>query len=226
MSVLTWGDTGDRIFETGVDRGTLFVVNDLGAYGKGVPWNGLISISEAPSGAEATPFYADNGKYLNLISKEEFGASIEAYTWPDEFNVCDGSVEAATPGVLLGQQGRSAFGLAYRTRIGNDVLDDKYGFKIHLIYGAKAAPTDKAYSSINDSPEPATFSWDITTTPIELPGYDPVATIVLDSTKIPAAGMTAVLGALWGTASTESRLPLPGEILTLAATAPATGGGE
>lgn len=211
---IKWDETGKRLYETGVENGVLFV-QDAGVYGEGVAWNGLISISESPTGAEPNPFYADNIKYLNLMSIEEFEASIEAYTYPDEFGVCDGSAEVI-PGVMLGQQPRSTFGLAYKTRIGNDVNADSHGYKLHLVYGALASPSEKAYETIGDSPEPITFSWDITTTPVTT-GEDtkPTASLTIDSTKVDAVKLKAFEDALFGSSTAASRLPLPVEVITL-----------
>jgi len=182
MTKLIWDDVGERVYETGVNQGVLYVRDEMGAYPTGVPWNGLISVTESPSGGEPTPFYANNIKYLNLMSAEEFGASIEAFTYPSEFEVCDGSAEGA-PGVSVGQQGRTSFGLAYKTLLGNDVSDTSYGYKLHLVYGALAAPSEKAYQTINDSPEAITFSWEVTTTPVKVDGMEPTAVLTLDSTK-------------------------------------------
>ena len=211
---LTWDQTGERLYETGVDRGVLYVY-DNGAYGEGVAWNGLTNVSEKPSGAEATALYADNIKYLNLISNEEFGATIEAYTYPDEFAQCDGSAEIAT-GVVVGQQKRKTFGFSYRTKVGNDTDGNDYGYKIHLIYGCTAAPTEKGYATINDSPEAITFSWEITTTPIEVTGHRPTACITIDSTKVnDATKMTALEAKLYGTTEAPPTLPTIAELLTI-----------
>jgi len=212
---IVWDETGKRFYETGIDHGVLFVMDANGAYPKGVAWNGLTGVTESPSGAEASPQYADNIKYLNLVSAEEFGATIEAFTYPDEFAVCDGSAEAVL-GVKFGQQSRKQFGLAYRTLLGNDVAGQELGYKLHLIYGAMAAPSEKGYQSINDSPEALTFSWEVTTTPVEVAGFKPTASIVIDSTKADAAKLAALEIILYGTApSTEGRLPLPAEVITL-----------
>lgn len=213
MSRIVWDNIGERFYETGVKNGVLFVQN-AGTYQKGVAWNGLTSVSESPSGAEANPFYADDIKYLNLISNEEFAATIEAYTYPDEFMECDGSA-ALADGVYLGQQPRKAFGFCYRTVLGNDTEGNDYGYKLHLIYGAMAAPSERAYSSINDSPEPNTFSWEITTTPVAVTGHKPTASITLDSTKCDEAKLKALEDILYGSGDEEPRLPLPDEILTL-----------
>lgn len=216
MPKIVWDAVGEHLYETGVDRGVLFVCDDTGAYGNGVAWNGLVSVSESPEGAEANPFYADNIKYLNLISIEEFKASLEAYTYPKEFEVCDGSAELA-PGITIGQQNRKTFGLAYRTLLGNDVAGNSYGYKIHLIYGAVAAPSEKAYTSINDSPEPITLSWELSTTPVPVTGHNPTASLVIDSTAVGEGVMAQIEDLLYGTASEEATLPMPDEILALIA---------
>lgn len=217
MSKLVWDQTGQRYYETGVDRGVLYV-QESGAYPKGVAWNGLISVTESPSGAEATPIYADNIKYLNLTSAEEFGASIEAYTYPDEFAQCDGGAEIAI-GVMIGQQARKTFGLCYRTLLGNDVDGSDHGYKLHLIYGALAAPSEKAYSTVNDTPEAMTLSWELTTTPVSVNGFKPTACVTIDSTKVDAEKLAALEAVLYGSESEEARLPLPDEIVTLIGTA-------
>ena len=217
---LEWDKTGEHVYETGVDRGVLYVMDTNGAYPQGVAWNGLTSISESPSGAEANAIYADNIKYLNLFSAEEFGATIEAYTYPDEFALCDGSAALLT-GVMIGQQPRKTFGLCYRTVVGNDVAGESYGYKIHIIYGAMASPSEKAYQTINDSPEAITFSWELNTTPVNVTGHKPTATLVIDSTKTTEGKMTAIEQVLYGTpasGNTEAvaaRLPLPDEIATI-----------
>lgn len=213
MAKLLWDQTGERFYETGVKKVVLYV-QDEGAYPAGVAWNGVTAISESPSGAEATPLYADDIKYLNLVSAEEFGASIEAYTYPDEFAACDGSAELV-PGVKLGQQTRKQFGLSYITTLGNDEKGNELGYKIHIIYGCLAAPSEKAYNTINDSPEAITFSWEISTTPVEVEGFKPTASIVIDSTKVDAAKLKALEDALHGTADEEAHLPLPAEIKEL-----------
>lgn len=213
MSKLIWDKVGERFFETGVNKGVLYPQDASGAYPKGVAWNGLTAVTESPSGAEATPLYADNTKYLNLMSAEEFGATVEAYTYPDEFAACNGEAALAT-GVTIGQQKRSAFGMAYQTKIGNDV-DSELGYKIHLIYGALAAPSEKAYSTVNDSPEAITFSWELTTTPVEIDGFKPTASLTIDSTKVAKEKLAALEAILYGSESEEARLPLPSEILTL-----------
>ena len=217
MPKIIWDRTGERYYETGVDQGVLFPFSS-GAYQAGVAWNGLTAVNEAPSGAEATPLWADNIKYLNLMSAEEFGATIECYTYPDEFAECDGSA-AMSDGVIITQQKRKSFGFCYRTKIGNDTDGTDKGYKIHLIYGALASPTDKGYSSINDSPEAITFSYTITTTPVEVPGYKPTAHLIIDSVKVNDANkMKAIEDVLYGTdgtggaEGTDPRLPLPAEV--------------
>ena len=210
---LKWDKVGERLFETGVDRGVLYTPNN-GVYDSGVAWNGLVSVSEAPSGAEATAQYADNIKYLNLVSAEEFGATIEAFTYPAEWGQHDGSA-AASAGVYVGQQARKPFGLSYRTRLGNDVDGTDFGYKLHLVYGALAAPSEKAYTTINDSPEAITFSWEITTTPVPVEGFKPTAILTIDSTKVTPAALKNLEDALYGTANTAARLPLPDEVLAM-----------
>ena len=214
MAKLVWDETGKRLYETGVKNGVLYPQDSTGAYPKGVAWNGLTAVTQSPSGAEATPLYADDMKYLNLYSAEEFGATVEAYTYPDEFAECDGSAELAK-GVMIGQQPRKAFGLAYKTVIGNDVKNNKYGYKLHLIYGAMASPSEKAYATINDSPEAITFSWEITTTPVSVAGFEPTAYIEIDSTKAEPTKLAKLEEKLFGSASEEATLPLPNEVATL-----------
>lgn len=213
MAKLVWDATGERLYETGVKNGVLYVQVD-GAYPNGVVWNGLTAVTESPSGAESTALYADDTKYLNLISAEEFGATIEAYTYPDEFALCDGSAEIAT-GVMIGQQARKTFGMCYRTVIGNDVDSNAHGYKIHIIYGCIASPSEKAYATINDSPEAITFSWEVKTTPVNVTGYAPTASLVIDSTKVDKEKMAALEAVLYGTESEEARLPLPDEVVEL-----------
>lgn len=213
MSRLVWDQTGERFYETGVRNGVLYP-QVAGAYPKGVAWNGLTAVTESPSGAEATPMYADDIKYLNLMSAEEFGATVEAYTYPEEFAECDGSAAIAT-GVYIGQQVRKAFGLCYRTVLGNDVDNNDYGYKLHLIYGAMAAPSEKAYAAVNDSPEAVTFSWELTTTPVAVKDFKPTASVTIDSTKVDAEKLAALEDILYGTEDQEARLPLPDEIVTL-----------
>lgn len=212
MVQLQWDQVGERLYETGVDHGVLYIPDNNGVYDNGYAWNGLTTVTESPSGAEPSAQYADNIKYLNLISAEEFGATIEAFTYPDEFAQCDGTA-LPEPGVAIGQQSRRSFGLCYRTRVGNDVEGTDHGYKLHLIYGATAAPSEKAYATINDSPEAITFSWAVTTTPVEVPGFKPSAQIIIDSTQVDAEGLEALEDALFGTVGTEPRLPLPAEIL-------------
>jgi len=214
MVALIWDATGQRRYETGVNKGVLYQRDSAGNYVNGVAWNGLVSISESPSGAEATPMYADNIKYLNLISAEEFGATIEAFTYPDEFAANDGTKEIA-PGITVGQQNRLTFGLSYRTLVGDDVLGTDKGYKIHLIYGALAAPTEKAFGTVNESPEAITFSWELTTTAVDVPGSKPSATITIDSTKVPAAKLAEIEAILYGSGATDPRLPLPAEIASI-----------
>jgi hypothetical protein len=214
MTKLVWDQSGERVFETGVSNGVLYVRNSDGDYPVGVPWNGITSITESPSGAEPTPLYADNIKYLSLVSNEEFGATIEAYTYPDEFAECDGSAELGS-GVLLGQQVRKHFGLAYKTVIGNDTEGNAYGYRIHLIYGAQASPSEKAYSTINDSPEAITFSWELTTSPIEVTGFKPTSSLVIDSTKIDPVALASIEADLFGTDTIVAHLLTPDEILAM-----------
>lgn len=218
MAKLVWDKTGDRLYETGVSKGVLYPIQSDGAYSKGVAWNGLSSVTESPSGAEANPIYADDMKYLNLLSAEEFSATIEAYTYPDEFAECDGSADIAT-GVSIGQQNRKIFGFCYRTVLGNDVDSNDHGYKLHLIYGCMAAPSEKAYTTINDSPEAITFSWEVSTTPVNVTGFKPTASITIDSTKVKKEKLTALEEILYGKdgsdTSANARLPLPDEIATL-----------
>lgn len=213
MSKLIWDQTGAKKYETGVNQGVLYVMA-AGIYPSGKAWNGLTAITESPSGAEANPLYADNVKYLNLISAEEFGATIEAYTYPDEFAECDGSADIAT-GVSVGQQSRKTFGLAYKTVLGNDIDGEAYGYKLHLIYGALAAPSEKAYSTINDSPEAITFSWEVSTTPVNVSGKKPTASLTIDSTKVSAENLATLEDILFGTDVAEARLPLPDEVAAI-----------
>jgi hypothetical protein len=217
MAKLSWDNTGERLYETGVRKGVLYTTDSSGAYTKGVAWNGLTAVTESPSGAEPSPLYADDIKYVNLTSVEEFGATVEAYTYPDEFAECDGSASIAT-GVTVGQQKRKMFGLSYVTVLGNDVDLNDHGYKLHIIYGALASPSEKSYTSINDSPEAITMSWEITTTPV--PAGDnlkPTASITIDSTKADPIKLKALEDILYGTEEKEARLPLPAEIATLMA---------
>lgn len=213
MSKIIFDNTGERFYETGVKECALFV-KEAGAYKKGVAWNGITAITESPSGAEASPLYADDIKYLELRSAEEFGATVEAYTYPDEFAVCDGSAELA-PGVMIGQQKRSVFGLAYKTTLGNDTDGNDHGYKIHLIYGATASPSEKAYATINDSPEAITFSWELTTTPVAVAGNKPTACLTIDSTKVEAEKLKTLEATIYGTAEKEPSLPLPDEVAAI-----------
>ena len=221
MARLEWDKTGERFYETGTDRGVLYPTTDGGEYGNGVPWNGLTAVTESPSGAEATALYADNTKYLSLMSVEEFGATLEAYTYPDEFAECDGSASIAT-GVVIGQQERKSFGLSYRTKVGNDIEGDDLGYKIHIIYGVKASPSEKSYATINDSPEAVTFSWELTTTPVNVAGFKPTASITIDSTKANPTDLASLEAILYGDESNEPRLPLPDEIATIMSTTEST----
>ena len=211
MPKLVWDKTGERLYETGVKQGVLYPIDNKGTYPKGVAWNGLTNVTESPSGAEATALYADDIKYLNLISTEEFGGTIEAYTYPDEFAECDGSASLAT-GVYIGQQPRKTFGFSYRTTLGNDVDNNNYGYKLHLVYGALASPSEKAYATINDSPEAITFSWEFSTTPVNVTGFKPTACITIDSTKVDPQKLADLEAILYGGDDAEARLPLPDEV--------------
>ena len=218
MPKLVWDQTGKRLFETGVRNGVLYVQDSNGAYPKGVVWNGLTAVTESPSGAEPTPLYADDIKYLNLMSNEEFGGTIEAYTYPDEFGACNGEATIAD-GVTIGQQSRKAFGMCYRTAIGNDVDGNEHGYKLHLIYGALASPSERPYATINDSPEAITFSWEFSTTPVNAgDGFKPTACLTVDSTKVPTEKMTSLEALLYGTDEAEAKLPLPSEVAALIGT--------
>ena len=211
MTALVWDQSGERLYETGVDHGVLYIPN-AGVYDTGFAWNGLTTVTESPSGAEPTPLYADNIKYLNLISMEQFGGTIEAYTYPDEFAQCDGTAEP-NPGIAVGQQTRKAFGLSYRTKLGNDEMSVDYGYKLHLIYAATAAPSEKAYATINDTPEAITFSWAFSTTAVSVNGLKPTALLTIDSSKVVPANLASLEEALYGTAGTSPRLPLPDEVI-------------
>lgn len=213
MAKLVWDQSGERFYETGVSKGVLYTMT-AGAYTKGVAWNGLTGVTESPSGAEASPLYADNIKYLNLISNEEFGATIEAYTYPDEFAACDGSA-AIAEGVMAGQQKRDSFGFSYVTKLGNDTDGADHGYKLHLVYGCLATPSEKSYASVNESPEAITFSWTVTTTPVEVPGLKPTSCITIDSTKVNKDKLAALEAMLYGTESEEAKLPTPTELAEL-----------
>ena len=218
MSKIVWDAIGEHTFETGVRNGVLYLQGAEGTYNKGVAWNGLTSVSESPEGAEATDLYADDIKYLTLMSAENFKATIEAYTYPVEFEECDGSATIAK-GVVIGQQPRKPFGLCYRTAIGNDTDGNEHGYKLHIVYGCQASPSEKQYSTINDSPEAITFSWEVNTTPVNVNGKKPTATLIIDSTKADKAKLTALEAILYGSEESEPRLPLPDEIATLMTTA-------
>lgn len=211
---ISWDESGDRLYETGTSQGVLYVMNDNGVYGDGVAWNGLTAVTESPSGAEETALWADDGKYLSLRSREEFGGTIEAYTYPDEFANCDGSI-AIAKGVYMGQQRRKTFGFCYKTVVGNDTMGEEYGYKIHLVYGATASPSEKSYATINDSPEAITFSWTFTTVPIDIDSageYRPTACLTIDSTEVGTAGMQNLMNYIYGNGTDPAKLPLPGEI--------------
>lgn len=214
MSILVWDAVGERMYETGIEKGVLYPRDAAGAYPLGVAWNGLTAVTESPSGAEANPMYADNMKYLNMLSIEEFAATIEAYTYPAEFEVCDGSAAPAV-GIIVGQQTRKTFGLCYRTEVGNDVEGDDHGYKLHLIYGATAAPSEKAYKTINESPEAITFSWEVTTAPIAVTGFKPTASLVIDSRTIVPAKLAAIELLLYGDVAVDPELPTPDEIVAI-----------
>lgn len=216
MAKLVWDESGKHLFEAGVDHGVLYPQAPDGSYPLGVAWNGLTSVSESPSGADANALWADNIKYLNLYSAEEFGATIEAYTYPDEFAILDGSAEIAT-GAMIGQQNRKAFGLCYRTVLGNDIQGNDYGYKLHLIYGAQASPSEKSYDTINDSPDAITFSWELNTTPTPVTNHKPTASLVIDSTKADATKLAALEEILYGSANEDPRLPLPDEVASILA---------
>jgi len=225
MPALVWDQTGERFYETGVDHGVLYIPDASGVYGEGVAWNGLTTVTESPTGAEASAQYADNIKYLNLFSAEEFGATIEAFTYPDEFQQFDG-LGVPSDGVVIGQQARGVFGLSYRTRHGNDIQGTEYGYKLHMVYGCQASPSEKAYNTINDSPEAIAFSWAVTTTPVPVTGYKPTSLIVVDSTSADAGGLASLEAALYGNGAGNAHLPTPDEIIAMfegAASGPATG---
>ena len=214
MAVLTWDQEGKRLYETGVEKCALYPRDTNGTYPTGVAWNGITTVTESPSGAEATPIYADNNKYLNLFSTEELGLTIEAYTYPDEFTECDGSA-SIVDGVYAGQQRRKSFGLAYKTLLGNDTDGTDHGYRLHLVYGCTASPSEKGYSTVNDSPEAISFSWSVTTTPVEVAGLRPTALLTIDSTKVAQAKLKALEDVLYGTDSETPRLPLPNEVKTI-----------
>lgn len=214
MAILTWDNIGERLYETGTDHGVLYLPDASGVYTKGVAWNGLTAVNETPSGAESSPLWADNIKYVNLMSAEEFGATIEAYTYPEEFALLDGSA-ALADGVYIGQQPRKSFGFSYRTLIGNDIDGQDHGYKLHLVYGCMAAPSERGYQTVNDSPEAITFSWELSTTPVAVTGHKPTAIITIDSTKCDKTQLATLEEALYGTASSDARLPLPAEVATI-----------
>jgi hypothetical protein len=214
MAALTWDDVGDKLYETGVDHGVLYLPDSSGVYNTGFAWNGLTTVTESPTGAEPSAQYADNIKYLNLVSAEEFGGTIEAFTYPEEFAQCDGT-ELPSPGVALGQQIRKMFGMSYRTKVGNDVDGMDFGYKLHLLYGALAAPSEKAYATVNDSPEAISFSWDISTTPVPVTDYKPTSLIVVDSTVVDSADLAALEDLLYGAGATEAALPTPDAVIAL-----------
>lgn len=230
MSKIKWDETGKRYYETGVDHGVLYPIGSNGKYDKGVAWNGLISVTEAPSGAEPNNLYADNIKYLVLVGTEDFGYTIEAYTYPDEWAACDGSAEPV-PGMSIGQQARKVFGLVHRTKLGNDTDGQDHGYKLHLLYGGLASPSERGYQTVNDSPEAITFSWEVTTTPVDVPGFKPTACVIIDSTKVDGEKLAALEEILYGkdpaaeggTDGTEPRLPLPAEVIELLKDEPAAG---
>jgi hypothetical protein len=222
MPALVWDLVGDRFYETGIDHGVLYIPDADGVYASGVPWNGLTTVTESPSGAEPNAQYADNIKYLNLISVEEFGATIDAFTYPPEFSEFDG-LGVPTPGVFVGQQPRKTFGLSYRSRIGNDLSGDSYGYKLHLVYGCIATPSEKAFNTVNDSPEAIAFSWTISTTPVPVSNYKPTSLMVVDSTMVDKAGLASLEAELYGGDASEAKLPLPDEVITLLGVNLATG---
>lgn len=214
MPKLEWDKIGERTYETGVDRGVLYPVNDGGTYGTGVAWNGLTNVDESPSGADVTDLYANNNKYLSLRAAETFGATVQAYTYPDEFAVCDGSA-TLVEGVTIGQQTRKPFGLCYRTLIGNDTKNTDYGYKIHLVYGCTASPSSKSRNTVNESPEALEFSWELSTTPVNVTGFKPTATLEIDSTKVSEKVLKAIEDVIYGDTSNDARLPLPDEVKSI-----------
>lgn len=227
---IKWDETGKRFYETGVDHTVLYPISNDGKYNKGVAWNGVTAITETPSGADPNNLYADNIKYLVLVGAEDFGYNIEAYTYPDEWAACDGSAEPV-PGMTIGQQSRKTFGLCHRTKLGNDVDGQDHGYKLHLLYGGLASPSERNYQTVNDSPEAINFSWDVTTTPVDVPGFKPTACVIIDSTKVSAAKLAALEEILYGKDPTteggsdgvEARLPLPAEVIDLLKDEPAAG---
>lgn len=221
MSQLTWDDTGQRRYETGVNKGVLYIPNGSGVYNTGVAWNGLTKVTEKPTGAEASPQYADNIKYLNLLSTEQFECTVEAFTYPDEFGPCDGT-QAPEDGVSIGQQTRQPFGFSYRTLVGNDTEATDFGYKLHLVYGCLAAPSEKDFETVNDTPAAIAFSWDVTTTPVNVSGYKPTATLEIDSTKVDSDALSTLEGFLYGTEGTDPSLPLPDAVLAIFAGTVAT----
>lgn len=228
MSKIKWDESGKRFYETGVDHAVLYPLSTEGTYDNGVAWNGITAVTESPSGAEPNDLYADNMKYLTLVGAEDYGCTIEAYTYPDEWAACDGSVEIA-PGVIAGQQSRKTFGLSYRTKLGNDVDGQDHGYKLHLLYGGLASPSERGYQTVNDSPEAITFSWEVTTTPVEVPGFKPTACLTIDSTKADKTKLAALEEILYGKdagaegtpAAVNPRLPLPEEVIELLKAGPA-----
>lgn len=222
MSKLEWDKIGERFYETGVEKTVLYLISQSATYSKGVAWSGVTGIDENPSGAETSPVYADNKKYLNLVSAEEYAATLKAYTYPDEFGECDGSAEIVK-GVRIGQQPRKMFGLCYQSKKGNDVKKTEYGYIIHFIYGAQAAPSSKSHNTINDSPEATEMSWEISTTPVDVEGHSPTATLEIDSTKCDPEKLAALEDIIYGTEETEARLPLPNEIMEIVGEAVAVG---
>ncbi len=218
MAKLVWDQVGEKLFETGIDRGVLYPVDEAGKYNNGEPWNGLTAFNESPSGAEPTALYANNRKYLNLMSAEEFGGTLEAYTYPAGFAACNGEAELVS-GIVVAQQDRKMFGFAYRTMIGNDVKGTDYGYKIHLVYGCLASPSEKEHNTINEDPEAETMSWEIATTPVDVTGFKPTAHLIIDSTKVSESGLAALEEALYGTDDKEAYLPLPDEVVTLVGSA-------
>lgn len=230
MNKIKWDETGKRFYETGVDHAVLYPIDNDGEYSNGVPWNGITGVTETPSGAEPNNLYADNIKYLVLVGAEDFGYNIEAYTYPDEWAACDGSAEPV-PGMSIGQQARKVFGLCHRTKLGNDVAGQDHGYKLHLLYGGLASPSERPYQTVNDSPEAITFSWDVTTTPVDVPGFKPTACVIIDSTKVKADKLAALEEILYGkdptseggTDGVNPRLPLPAEVIELLKDVPAAG---